>query len=176
MTLFFLRMGKRAKTVKDFIASSGSSSPVRERGGLSLSAVKSLVLGEKEDKLGFDSGDEEKLVSLINALFNIGRFALHGDIFLHQSILELQLFIFPLGKYFTDSSFLSRKIVSDLESPTNRASFAKDLHAAPPSSFVVKLAEVIGSFTTPRRMALFWCRVVDEVSYVLQILDLEYFF
>lgn len=56
-------------------------------------------------------------------------------------------------------------IVSDLESPTNRASFAKDLHVAPPNSFVVKLAEVIGSFTTPSRMALFWCRVVDEVSY-----------
>ncbi|XP_010443107.1 PREDICTED: uncharacterized protein LOC104726039 isoform X4 [Camelina sativa] len=128
-----IEAGKRAKTVKDFVASSGSSSPVKERSGLSLSAVKSLVLGEKEDKLGFDSGDEEKLVSLVNALFN------------------------------ADSSFLSRKIVSDLESPTNKASFAKDLHAAPPSSFVVKLAEVIGSFTTPRRMALFWCRVVDEL-------------
>ncbi|AED96576.1 Rab3 GTPase-activating protein catalytic subunit [Arabidopsis thaliana] len=128
-----IEAGKRAKNVKDFVASSGSSSPVRERGGLSLSAVKSLVLGEKEDKLGFDSGDEDKLVSLINALFNV------------------------------DSGFLSRKIVSDLESPTNRSSFAKDLHAAPPSSFVVKLAEVIGSFTTPRRMALFWCRVVEEL-------------
>ncbi|CAE6241412.1 unnamed protein product [Arabidopsis arenosa] len=128
-----IEAGKRAKTVKDFVASSGSSSPVRERGGLSLSAVKSLVLGEKEDKLGFDSGDEEKLVSLINALFNV------------------------------DSGFLSRTIVSDLESPTNRPSFAKDLHAAPPSSFVVKLAEVIGSFTTPRRMTLFWCKVVDEL-------------
>lgn len=64
--------------MKDFIASSGNSSPVRERGGLSLSAVKSLVLGEKEDKLGFDSGDEEKLVSLINIIFNVGRFALDG--------------------------------------------------------------------------------------------------
>ncbi|XP_024012349.1 rab3 GTPase-activating protein catalytic subunit isoform X2 [Eutrema salsugineum] len=127
-----IEAGKRAKTVKDFVTSSGSSSPVRERGGLSLFAVKSLVLGEKEDKLGFDSGDEEKLVSLINALFNV------------------------------DSNFLIRMIVSDLESPS-KASFAKDLHAAPPGSFVVKLAEVIGSFTTPRRMALFWCRVVDEL-------------
>lgn len=92
----FFRTGKRAKTVKDFVASSGSSSPVRERGGLSLSAVKSLVLGEKEDKLGFDAGDEEKLVSLINALFNVGKFALDGVIFLHQPIFQLQLFIFPL--------------------------------------------------------------------------------
>ncbi|KAF2561124.1 hypothetical protein F2Q70_00014956 [Brassica cretica] len=125
--------GKRATTVKDFVASSGSSSPVKERGALSLSAVKSLVLGEKENKVGFDSGDEEKLVSLVNALFNV------------------------------ESNFLIRMIVSDLGSPTRRASFAKDLHAAPPCSFVVKLAEVIGSFTTPRRMALFWCRVVDEL-------------
>ncbi|XP_013615901.1 PREDICTED: uncharacterized protein LOC106322438 isoform X1 [Brassica oleracea var. oleracea] len=128
-----IEAGKRATTVKDFVASSGSSSPVKERGALSLSAVKSLVLGEKEDKVGFDSGDEEKLVSLVNALFNV------------------------------ESNFLIRMIVSDLGSPTRRASFAKDLHAAPPCSFVVKLAEVIGSFTTPRRMALFWCRVVDEL-------------
>ncbi|KFK27109.1 hypothetical protein AALP_AA8G335500 [Arabis alpina] len=128
-----IEAGKKSKTVKDFVASSGSSSPVRERGALSLSAVKLLVLGEKEDKLGFDSGDEEKLVSLVNSLFNV------------------------------DGNFLSRMIVSDLESPNNRASFAKDIHAAPPGSFVVKLAEVIGSFTTTKRMALFWCRVVDEL-------------
>lgn len=69
----FFRAGKLAKTMKEFAASSGSSSPVRERGGLSLSAVKSMVLGEKEDKLGFDSRDEEKLVSLINSMFNVGR-------------------------------------------------------------------------------------------------------
>ncbi|KAH0859549.1 hypothetical protein HID58_087810 [Brassica napus] len=128
-----IEAGKMAKTMKEFAASSGSSSPGRDRGGLSLSAVKSMVLGEKEDKIGFDSRDEEKLVSLINAMFNV------------------------------DGNFLVRMIVSDLESPTNRASFAKDLHVAPPSSFVVKLAEVIGSFTTPSRMALFWCRVVDEL-------------
>ncbi|CAN7066887.1 unnamed protein product [Brassica rapa subsp. trilocularis] len=128
-----IEAGKMAKTMKEFAASSGSSSPGRDRGGLSLSAVKSMVLGEKEDKFGFDSRDEEKLVSLINAMFNV------------------------------DGNFLVRMIVSDLESPTNRASFAKDLHVAPPSSFVVKLAEVIGSFTTPSRMALFWCRVVDEL-------------
>ncbi|KAG2297141.1 hypothetical protein Bca52824_043810 [Brassica carinata] len=101
--------------------------------GVDLSAVKSLVLGEQEDTLGFDSGDEKKLVSLINSLFNV------------------------------DGNFLIRMIVSDLGSPSNRVSFTKDLHAAPPDSFVVKLAEVIGSFTTPRRMALFWFKVVNEL-------------
>lgn len=83
-----------AKTMKEFAASSGSSSPGRDRGGLSLSAVKSMVLGEKEDKIGFDSRDEEKLVSLINAMFNVGRSALHGKIY--QTIYQLLLFIFLL--------------------------------------------------------------------------------
>ncbi|KAL0710220.1 hypothetical protein Bca4012_017198 [Brassica carinata] len=128
-----IKAGKGAKTMKDFVAPSGNSSPVKEKGGLSLSAVKSLVLGEQEDKLGFDSGDEKKLVSLINSLFNV------------------------------DGNFLIRMIVSDLGSPSNRVSFTKDLHAAPPDSFVVKLAEVIGSFRTPRRMALFWFKVVNEL-------------
>ncbi|CAN6976409.1 unnamed protein product [Brassica oleracea var. botrytis] len=128
-----IKAGKGAKTMKDFVAPSGNSSPVKEKGGLTLSAVKSLVLGEQEDTLGFDSGDEKKLVSLINSLFNV------------------------------DGNFLIRMIVSDLGSPSNRVSFTKDLHAAPPDSFVVKLAEVIGSFTTPRRMALFWFKVVNEL-------------
>lgn len=91
-------------------------------------------------------------------------FALHDKSFLHQTMFQLLLYVFKFVKLFTESNFLIRMIVSDLGSPTRRASFAKDLHAAPPCSFVVKLAEVIGSFTTPRRMALFWCRVVDEVS------------
>lgn len=176
--LLFFRAGKRAKTLKDFVASSGSSSPVRERGGLSLSAVKSLVLGEKEDKLGFDSGDEEKLVSLVNSLFNVGRFALHGDKFSSSNYIPVTAIYFStgfkFGKLFTDSNFLIRMIVSDLESPTARAPFAKDVHAAPPGSFVVKLAEVIGSFTTPRRMALFWGKVVDEVSYCVATLSLAF--
>ncbi|CAH8363490.1 unnamed protein product [Eruca vesicaria subsp. sativa] len=128
-----IKAGKGDKTMKDFVAPSGNSSPVKEKVGLSLSAVKSLVLGEQEDKLGFDSGDEKKLVSLINSLFN------------------------------ADGNFLIRMIVSDLGSPSNRVSFTKDLHAAPPDSFVVKLAEVIGSFSTPRRMALFWFKVVNEL-------------
>lgn len=84
---------------------------------------------------------------------------------LYSSYCYLFSWYFNFGKLFTDGNFLVRMIVSDLESPTNRASFAKDLHVAPPNSFVVKLAEVIGSFTTPSRMALFWCRIVDEVSY-----------
>lgn len=63
---------KKRKSLKDCLTSSGGSSPVRERAGLSLSAVKSLVLREKEDKLTFGFGDNEKVLSLINSLFDAG--------------------------------------------------------------------------------------------------------
>ncbi|KAK2431691.1 hypothetical protein P8452_44818 [Trifolium repens] len=61
--------GSKTKSMKDFISSSGSPSPARER-GLSLSAVKALVLREKEDKLTSEFSRDEKVVLLINALFN----------------------------------------------------------------------------------------------------------
>ena len=48
--------------------------------------------------------------------------------------------------------------------PTNMTSLPKDIHGAPPQSFVVKLSEVIGSLKTLRKMALFWYKVVAEVS------------
>lgn len=71
MHLLF-RAGKKFKSLKDCLASSGGSSPVRERAGLSLSAVKSLVLREKEDKITLEFGDNEKVLSLINSLFDAG--------------------------------------------------------------------------------------------------------
>lgn len=43
-------------------------------------------------------------------------------------------------------------------------SFPREIHGAPPETLVVKLAEVIGNFKTLRKMALFWCRIVAEVS------------
>jgi len=39
----------------------------------------------------------------------------------------------------------------------------RDIHAAPPESFVTKVAKVIGSYKTMRDMALLWCRVVAKV-------------
>lgn len=125
--------GKRSKSIKDFLASTGDSSPVRERAALTLSAVKSLVLRDKEDKVGFDSGDEDKVLSLISLLFD------------------------------GEGNFLRRKTGSDSEALYNLTSFPRDIHGAPPESLVVKLAEVIGSFKTMRRMALFWCKVVTEL-------------
>lgn len=124
--------GKKSKSLKDFLASSGGSSPARERGGLSLSAVKSLVLRDKEDKLTSEFASNEKVLSLIQSLFD------------------------------TDGNFLKRKIVPGSE-VISMTSFPRDIHGAPPESLIVKVAEVIGSFKTVRKMALFWCRVVAEL-------------
>ncbi|KAM6553862.1 hypothetical protein CsatB_014624 [Cannabis sativa] len=127
-----VEMGKKSNSMKDFLAISGGSSPVRERSGLSLSAVKSLVLREKEDNLTSEFCNNEKVLSLIELLFS-------GD--------EL---------------FLKRNIRSCLDAITV-TSFLRDIHGAPPESFIVKVAEVIGSFRTLRKMALFWCRVIAEL-------------
>ncbi|KAK3017410.1 hypothetical protein RJ639_006704, partial [Escallonia herrerae] len=57
--------GKKVKSMKDLLSSSRDSSPVRERAGLSFSAMKSLVLREKEE-----FGVDEKVLSLINSLLD----------------------------------------------------------------------------------------------------------
>ncbi|KAK7300055.1 hypothetical protein RJT34_10887 [Clitoria ternatea] len=61
--------GSKMKSMKDLLALSGPSSPAKERGGLSLSSVKALVLREKEDKLTSEFSRDEKVVHLINSLF-----------------------------------------------------------------------------------------------------------
>jgi len=70
----FFSSGKKFKSVKDILASSGASSPIMERASLSLAAVKSLMLRDKEDKLTSEFGNDEKLESLIKSLFDAGRF------------------------------------------------------------------------------------------------------
>ncbi|KAJ4725116.1 Rab3 GTPase-activating protein catalytic subunit [Melia azedarach] len=124
--------GKKFKSIKDCLASSGSSSPIMERASLSLSAVKSLVLRDKEDRLASDLGDDEKVLSLIRSLFD------------------------------AEGNFLRRKIGLDSEAFTT-TTLPREIHGAPPESFLVKLSEVIGSFKTLRKMALFWCKVVTEL-------------
>ncbi|RDX97105.1 Rab3 GTPase-activating protein catalytic subunit, partial [Mucuna pruriens] len=62
--------GRKTNSMKDFVASSRGSSPARERAGLSLSSVKALVLREKEDKLTSEFSSDEKVVYLINSLFD----------------------------------------------------------------------------------------------------------
>ena len=57
--------------MKDLLVSSRDSSPVRERAGLSLSAVKSLVLRDEKPSSEFD--DNEKVLSLIHLLLDGGK-------------------------------------------------------------------------------------------------------
>ncbi|KAL2322678.1 hypothetical protein Fmac_027057 [Flemingia macrophylla] len=63
-------VGRKTNSMKDLVASSGGSSPSRDRAGLSFSAVKALVLREKEDKLSSEYSINEKVVYLINSLFD----------------------------------------------------------------------------------------------------------
>ncbi|XP_015080321.1 rab3 GTPase-activating protein catalytic subunit [Solanum pennellii] len=119
--------GKRCSTMKDFLASSRGSSPIMERASLSLSAVKSLVLREKDDKFAGEFGADDKVLSLINLLLDAGHFA-------------------------------GRKVDS-----ANASSLPKDLHGAPPESFITNLADVTGRMKSLRKMALLWCKIVAEL-------------
>lgn len=46
----------------------------------------------------------------------------------------------------------------------NASSLPKDIHGAPPESFIVNLADVTGRLKSLRKMALLWCKIVVEVS------------
>ncbi|KAL1347727.1 uncharacterized protein [Arachis hypogaea] len=118
--------GSTTKSLKDFTASPVSSP------ALSFSAVKALVMREKEDKLTSEFSGDERVVNLIKALFD------------------------------QEGDFLSRKIDSN-PGETSITSLWGDIHGAPPESFVVKLAEIIGNFKSIRKMVLFWFRVVAEL-------------
>lgn len=73
-----IRAGKKFSSMKDLLVSSRSSSPIKERAGLTLSAMKSLVLREKEDKSTLELSADEEVLSLLYSLFNAGRW-LYGD-------------------------------------------------------------------------------------------------
>lgn len=68
-----------------------------------------------------------------------------------------------IRKICAEGVFLKRSFGTASEG-TIVTSLPKDIHGAPPDSLLVKISEVIGSFRTLRKMALFWCRIVDEVS------------
>ncbi|CAH1429669.1 unnamed protein product [Lactuca virosa] len=126
---------RMVRSMKDLLMSSRDSSPVREKAGLNFSTVKSLVLRDKEDKIDMEFGTDEKVkvVSLISSL---------------------------LG---AEGHLSGRKSTCKLETNPTIISLLKDLHAAPPDSFVVELAEAIGCLKTLRKMASFWYRVVAEL-------------
>ncbi|KAL6544489.1 hypothetical protein OROMI_023351 [Orobanche minor] len=126
--------GLNYNSMKDLLVSSRGSSPIRERASLSFSAMKSLVLREKEDKLASEFGADEKVLSVIHAL---------------------------LSAVLAEGHFTGRTL-SGLEAQTNATVLLKDIHGAPVESFVVKLSEAVGCLKTLRKMASFWSRVVAE--------------
>uniref|UniRef100_A0A7C9EZT1 Uncharacterized protein n=1 Tax=Opuntia streptacantha TaxID=393608 RepID=A0A7C9EZT1_OPUST len=128
--------GKNYQSVKDFLTSTTSSSPVRERASLSISAVKSLVLRGKEEKIASQFSVDE-VWSFI------------------QAILD------------AEGLTPSRKVGFLIENLPGTITLPREIHGAPTESLIVKVSEVIGSFRTLRKMALFWSRLVAEVSQLL---------
>ncbi|CAI9088363.1 OLC1v1022671C1 [Oldenlandia corymbosa var. corymbosa] len=125
--------GKNYTSMRDLLTSSRDSSPVRERAAMSFSAMKSLMLREKDEKFITEFGSDEKVVSLIKSLVD------------------------------AEGQFCWRNGDSEPGEHTVVPSLTKDIHGAPPESFVVKLSEAVGSLKTLRKMASLWCRVVVEL-------------
>ncbi|ERN17415.1 hypothetical protein AMTRI_Chr02g215680 [Amborella trichopoda] len=126
--------GKKFKSMKDLLIVHKETSPVNEKSGFvsSISAMKSLVLREKEDKIDLEYSVDEEICSLLHTLFN----------------REEQ---FPkLEKNSCSSTFCT-------------AHLPRDIQGAPPGSFVVKLAEAVGSIKTLRKMISFWLILVAEL-------------
>lgn len=68
-----------------------------------------------------------------------------------------------LYKTFAEGHLRGQESGSGHETVTN-ISLAKEIHGAPPESFILKLSEAVGSLKTLKKMAFFWLRVVAEVS------------
>nr|XP_019701712.1 LOW QUALITY PROTEIN: rab3 GTPase-activating protein catalytic subunit-like [Elaeis guineensis] len=120
--------GKKFKSINDLSTLVGDPLPIKEKTGLSLSIVKSLVLREKEEC-------DEEFHSLICSLFES----------------DTRRGTFPL-----------RNNGSSLEI-LHTTSLLKDLHGAPPESFVVRLSQIIGGFKSLQKMASFWRCVIVEL-------------
>ncbi|TVU38969.1 hypothetical protein EJB05_12366, partial [Eragrostis curvula] len=126
--------GKNFKSMND-MRSTGDQL-LKEKGGLSLSVVKSLVRREKEERLSSEFFGDEETQSLMHSLFK----------------LEEQ---FP-----PDGSQCNPELL-------HSTSLSKDLHGAPPGSFIHQLAEVIGCISSVHKMAFFWQSVVLEEIQVI---------
>ncbi|KAK4796990.1 hypothetical protein SAY86_029316 [Trapa natans] len=64
-----LKNGRKFSSMKDLLASSTSSSPIRDRAERSISAMKSLVLGE-EERTASELGVDDNFTVLMQFLFN----------------------------------------------------------------------------------------------------------
>ncbi|GAA0148544.1 GTPase-activating protein [Lithospermum erythrorhizon] len=129
-----IESGKSYKSIKDLMGSSRDSSPVRERASLSLSAMKSLVLREKQDELALEFGNNKKVSAVINSLLD------------------------------TEGQFSGSKTIYTVGVSADITGLPKEIHGAPPDSFVVKVSEATGSLKTIKKMLSFWCRIITELK------------
>lgn len=67
---------------------------------------------------------------------------------------------------FAEGLTLGRKVGFCIESLPSSMTLPRDVHGAPLQSLIVKVSEVVGSFKTLRKIALFWCRLIAEVSHL----------
>ncbi|CAM0906024.1 unnamed protein product [Alopecurus aequalis] len=106
---------------------------LKEKGGLSLSVVKSLVRREKDDRSSTDFYGDDETKSLMYSLF----------------------------KFEEDFPYNESRCSPELLHST---SLSRDIHGAPPGSFVHHLGEIIGSISSVHKMAFFWQSVVVELK------------
>lgn len=162
---FLCRSGKNFSSINDLLTFVGDPLPIKEKTGLSLSIVKSLVLREKEEC-------DEEFHSLMCSLFGSGRFMTVMIYILECNFTMPKSFAVSLYdpslhcnicKTFAVEHFPLRNNGSCLEI-LHTTSLLKDLHGAPPESFVVQLSQIIGGFKSLQKMASFWQYVIIEVS------------
>ncbi|KAG1368319.1 rab3 GTPase-activating protein catalytic subunit-like [Cocos nucifera] len=127
-----IESGKNFKSINDLLTLAGDPSPIKDKTGLSLSVVKSLVLREREEKLSSEFCGDKEFHSLICSLFKSGEHLPPRN-----------------------NGFCSEIL------PTT--TLLKDLHGAPPESFVVQLSQIIGGFKSLQKMASFWRHVIVEL-------------
>lgn len=161
--LFVYRCGQNFNSINDILTSVGHPSPVREKIGLSFSTVKALVLREKDDKSCLDCCGDEEFHSLMPLLFGSGLNFMTSVLFIIAvyfvslpSILILCMML--AGEY------MPKRKVSSCLATLPSLYLSREIHSAPPESFVARLSEVIGNFKSLQKMASFWGCVVREVS------------
>ena len=126
-----IEYGKRFSSMNDMKFSGDQY--LKEKGGLSLSVVKSLVRREKEERSSSEFFGDDETKSLMYSLFKFAEECPHDE---SQCAPEL----------------------------LHSASLSRDIHGAPPGSFVHHLGEIIGSISSVHKMAFFWQSVVVELK------------
>ena len=155
------RNGKNLKSMNDM--KSVWETNYWEKGGLSLSVVKSLVRRDKEERSSSEFFWWWR-ISIFDVLFVQIRYALTWcaeDVCLHCHFKLWCIIVFSEEQFQHDGNNGNPELL-------HSRSLSKDQQGAPPRSFIHHLVEVIGSISYVHKMAFFWQSVVLEVS-IMQI-------